>query len=63
MDLTDDIKAAPHGLEVLDRFEAVGEFERPRKEPAPGSKGALIAGWIATHFFGGILNPQSSTYL
>ncbi len=33
-DLTNDIKAAPHGLEVLERFESVGIFEKEREEPA-----------------------------
>ena len=27
-DLTNDIKAAPHGLEVLERFESVGIYEK-----------------------------------
>ncbi len=32
-DLTNDIKAAPHGLEVLERVEAVGLYEQARKNP------------------------------
>ena len=32
-DLTNDIKAAPHGLEVLERVEAVGLYEQATKNP------------------------------
>ena len=35
-DLTSDITAAPHGPEVLERFEAVGEYLPEHKEPATG---------------------------
>jgi predicted heme/steroid binding protein/uncharacterized membrane protein len=50
MNLTNDIKAAPHGLEVLDRFESVGVYEEERKEPAEGLKGRIDL-WLDRHPF------------
>jgi predicted heme/steroid binding protein/uncharacterized membrane protein len=50
IDLTDDIKAAPHGLEVLERFESVGVYEKERKEPAAGLKGRIDP-WLDRHPF------------
>jgi len=49
-DLTTDIKAAPHGLEVLERFEAVGILEESRKEPEAGFKGRIDL-WLDRHPF------------
>jgi predicted heme/steroid binding protein/uncharacterized membrane protein len=49
-DLTSDIKAAPHGLEVLERFESVGTYEKEPKEPAAGLKGRIDR-WLDRHPF------------
>ena len=49
-DLTNDIKAAPHGLEVLERFESVGIYEKEREEPAAGLKGRIEL-WLDRHPF------------
>jgi predicted heme/steroid binding protein/uncharacterized membrane protein len=49
-DLTNDIKAAPHGLEVLDRFEAVGVYEPPREKAPTGLKGRIDQ-WLDDHPF------------
>jgi predicted heme/steroid binding protein/uncharacterized membrane protein len=40
-DLSEDIKAAPHGLDVLDRFEQVGTLVSPKEAPAEGFKGTV----------------------
>jgi predicted heme/steroid binding protein/uncharacterized membrane protein len=50
MNLTNDIKAAPHGLEVLERFEVVGLYEQARAEPAAGLKGRIEL-WLDRHPF------------
>ena len=50
IDLTNDIKAAPHGLEVLDRFESVGIYEKECEEPAGELKGRLDL-WLDRHPF------------
>jgi predicted heme/steroid binding protein/uncharacterized membrane protein len=50
IDLTNDIKAAPHGLDVLERFESVGIYEKERKEPAAGLKGRIEL-WLDRHPF------------
>ncbi len=49
-DLTNDIKAAPHGLEVLERFESVGIYEKKTEEPAAGLKGRIDL-WLDRHPF------------
>jgi predicted heme/steroid binding protein/uncharacterized membrane protein len=49
-DLTNDIKAAPHGLEVLERFESVGIYEKEREEPPAGLKGRIDP-WLDRHPF------------
>lgn len=49
-DLSEEIKAAPHGPDVLDRFECVGDLVSPKEEPAEGLKGS-IDGWLDAHPF------------
>jgi predicted heme/steroid binding protein/uncharacterized membrane protein len=49
-DLTKDIKAAPHGLEVLERFESVGTYEETREEPSEGLKSRVDL-WLDRHPF------------
>ncbi len=49
-DLSADIQSAPHGLDVLDRFEMVGKLARAQKEPAEGLKGKVDA-WLDDHPF------------
>jgi predicted heme/steroid binding protein/uncharacterized membrane protein len=44
-DLTDAIKAAPHGPEVLERFEVVGTYVDKPTEPSAGIKGTVEA-WL-----------------
>jgi len=43
--LTDAIKAAPHGPEVLERFAVVGTYVDRPTEPSPGIKGKVEA-WL-----------------
>ena len=46
IDLTTDIQAAPHGLEVLDRYPQVGVLKTPEDSstrPIPASLAALLA--------------------
>jgi len=50
LDLSEEIKAAPHGLDVLDRFELVGTLASPKEEPREGLKGT-IDGWLDLHPF------------
>ncbi len=40
-DLSEDIKSAPHGADVLDRFQMVGMLQEFRKEPQPGLRGQV----------------------
>lgn len=47
-DLSADINAAPHGLEVLERFEVVGTYEVTRKHSGEGLK-ATISSWLDRH--------------
>jgi predicted heme/steroid binding protein/uncharacterized membrane protein len=49
-DLSTDIQAAPHGPEVLDRFETIGRLARVPKEPVSKLKGKVDA-WLANHPF------------
>jgi predicted heme/steroid binding protein/uncharacterized membrane protein len=49
-DLSDDIKAAPHGLEVFDRVALVGKYVEPSREPRAGLKGKIDA-WLDRHPF------------
>jgi predicted heme/steroid binding protein/uncharacterized membrane protein len=49
-DLSTDITAAPHGLDVLERFEVVGTYEASRKYPNEGLK-ATISSWLDRHPF------------
>jgi predicted heme/steroid binding protein/uncharacterized membrane protein len=50
MDLTEAIKAAPHGLEVLERVPLVGIIRERQKTPAWGLKGSVEA-WLDTRPF------------
>jgi predicted heme/steroid binding protein/uncharacterized membrane protein len=49
-DLSADISAAPHGMEVLESFEIVGVYQKDRREPIPGLKGTIDA-WLEKHPF------------
>jgi predicted heme/steroid binding protein/uncharacterized membrane protein len=49
-DLSVDIQSAPHGLDVLDRFEMVGKLASAPKEPVEGLKGKVDA-WLDEHPF------------
>lgn len=49
-DLSGDIKAAPHGPEVLERFEAVGVLRESPKERPAGLKGTVDS-WLERHPF------------
>jgi predicted heme/steroid binding protein/uncharacterized membrane protein len=49
-DLSTDITAAPHGLDVLERFNVVGTYEASRKSPDAGLK-ATISSWLDRHPF------------
>lgn len=49
-DLSAAIEAAPHGPEVLDAFQSVGEYKEAPKEPIPGFKGKVDA-WLDRHPF------------
>jgi predicted heme/steroid binding protein/uncharacterized membrane protein len=49
-DLTQDIRAAPHDLEVLERFEMVGAYEECLDVPAEGLKGTVDS-WLDRHPF------------
>lgn len=49
-DLTGDISAAPHGPEVLERFEMVGDFQPERKEPTTGFR-AIVDAFLQRHPF------------
>jgi predicted heme/steroid binding protein/uncharacterized membrane protein len=49
-DLSAEILSAPHGPEVLGRFEMVGTLEQARKEPVGGLKGN-VDGWLDAHPF------------
>ncbi len=41
-DLSTEIKGAPHGAQVLERFECVGRFEEAEPEPVAGLKGSVL---------------------
>lgn len=49
-DLSEDISAAPHGAEVLGRFEIVGIYQKERPQRIPGLKGTIEA-WLEKHPF------------
>lgn len=49
-DLSGDIQAAPHGNDVLLRFELVGKLETPSAQPAEGIRGS-IEGFLDRHPF------------
>ena len=49
-DLSSDINAAPHGLDVLERFEQVGEYQQLAKQPVEGLRGSVEA-WLDKHPF------------
>jgi predicted heme/steroid binding protein/uncharacterized membrane protein len=49
-DLSADIVAAPHGTEVLERFEIVGDYEKGRSERVPGLQGRVDS-WLDSHPF------------
>lgn len=49
-DLSAAIEAAPHGPEMLDAFQIVGEFKETLEEPAPGLKGSVDR-WLEKHPF------------
>ncbi len=47
-DLSSDIKASPHGTQVLERFEPVGTYQAPPKTPVRGFKGRFDE-WLKLH--------------
>jgi len=49
-DLTRQIRVAPHGLEVLDRFEAVGTHEKAPEVTTAGLR-ATVSRWLDKHPF------------
>ncbi|MEJ2717506.1 MAG: cytochrome b5 domain-containing protein [Deltaproteobacteria bacterium] len=49
-DLTAAIEAAPHGPEVLDEFQTVGEYEEAPEQPAEGLRGKVDV-WLGRHPF------------
>ena len=49
-DLSAAIEAAPHGPEVLDAFQTVGECKEAPKQPIPGLKGKVDV-WLDRHPF------------
>ncbi len=49
-DLSDDIKAAPHGLEVLERFSVVGTIAGTEQQDFTGFR-ALIDSWLRRYPF------------
>ena len=49
-DLSTDITAAPHGKEVLKRFEIVGAYQKGEGQPTSGLKGKIDA-WLEKHPF------------
>lgn len=49
-DLSAEILSAPHGPEVLTRFEMVGTLEQVPTEPVGGLKGK-VDGWLDAHPF------------
>jgi len=49
-DLTPDLRAAPHGPEVLERFSAVGLYSETPPE-APSSRRAAVNRWLDHHPF------------
>jgi len=48
--LTSDLKSAPHGPDVLERFPCVGRYEEAASEAKSGLKGAIDA-WLIRHPF------------
>jgi predicted heme/steroid binding protein/uncharacterized membrane protein len=51
MDLTTDIRSAPHGLDVLERFELAGTLEQVSVAPPAGLRGRVEALLNAYPFF------------
>lgn len=49
-DLTNDIRSAPHGLEVIARYEAVGVLEEIAR-PSPDGVRGRIESWLDRHPF------------
>jgi predicted heme/steroid binding protein/uncharacterized membrane protein len=49
-DLTSDIEAAPHGKEVLERFEVAGKHQKTAQATSSGAAGGLDA-WLDQHPF------------
>lgn len=49
-DLSGEIKAAPHGPEVLERFDMVGTLSQPSEKQVSGLKGTIDA-WLDKHPF------------
>jgi len=49
-DLTVELRAAPHGKEVLERVEMVGSYEPEPSEPYEGLRGTIEA-WLDRHPF------------
>ena len=47
-DMSTEILAAPHGTEVLERFEIVGAYQKERPEQVPGLRGKIDA-WLEKH--------------
>ena len=48
MDLSADIRSAPHGLDVLERFELKGRYEEPSAERQEGIR-TTIEGWLTAY--------------
>lgn len=51
MDLSSDIRSAPHGLDVLERFEQVGTLEEVQAVPMTGLRGMVERFLNANPFF------------
>lgn len=49
-DLTTDIGAAPHGMEVLEAFKVVGDYQPVSQVPATGAR-AVVDSWLQRHPF------------
>ncbi len=50
-DLTNALSAAPHGIEVLERFPVVGSLKPPAQEVFPGARGKVESFLVRHPFF------------
>ncbi len=50
VDLSTDIRSAPHGLDVLERFEVAGTYEEPRADRQEGIR-AKVEDWLTAYPF------------